>query len=128
MSGPRRLLVTIYALFAVAAGARSVFQITTDWDTAPLAYGLSALAAVVYLVAAIALARPGPVADRVALGAVSFELVGVLAVGTASLVASDHFPEPTVWSEYGIGYGFIPLVLPIAGLAWFRWGRERPAA
>ena len=73
--------------------------------------------------AAVAFSRRGPVADRVALGAVIFELVGVLAVGTASPVAADHFPEPTVWSDYGVGYGFVPLLLPIAGLAWFRWGR-----
>lgn len=127
MHGPRRLLVTIYGLFAVAAGARSMFQITTDWSTAPLAYALSAVAAVVYLVAALALARPGRVADRVALGAMAFELVGVLSVGTASLVAADHFPEPTVWSDFGAGYGFIPLVLPVAGLAWYRWGRAASA-
>jgi hypothetical protein len=31
-----------------------------------------------------------------------------------------------VWSWYGIGYGFVPLVLPIFGLAWL-W-HTRPIA
>lgn len=117
MSGPRRLLVAVYALFALAAGARSGVQISTRWDDAPLAYSLSAVAAAVYLLAAIALARPGPRAERVALGAVSFELVGVLLVGGFSLIAPAHFPDATVWSGFGIGYGLVPLILPIAGLA-----------
>lgn len=122
---PQRLLVAVYGLFALAAGARSLVQITTRWDDAPLAYALSALAAAVYLVAAVALARPGRVAERVALVAVAFELAGVLAVGTASLAAPERFPDATVWSEYGLGYGLVPLILPIAGLAWLAWGRRR---
>ena len=125
MPGQQRVLVTVYGLFAIAAGARSGVQIAGGWDEARLAYALSALAAVVYLVAAIAFANPGAVGDRVAVGAVVFELVGVLAVGTWSLVDADRFPEPTVWSGYGIGYGFVPLVLPFVGLAWLRWGRRR---
>lgn len=124
MPGQQRVLVTVYALFAIAAGARSAVQIAGGWDEAPLAYGLSAFAAVVYLVAAIAFANPGAVGDRVALAAVLIELAGVLVVGTWSLVAPERFPEATVWSGYGIGYGFVPLVLPFAGLAWIRWGKR----
>jgi len=30
----------------------------------------------------------------------------------------ELFADQTVWSTYGIGYGFVPLVLPIAGLWW----------
>lgn len=123
VSGPQRVLVAVYALFAVAAGARSSVQIASGWSDAPWAYGLSALAAVVYLVAAFAFAHPGAVGDRVALAAVLVELVGVLAVGTFSLVAPDHFPQATVWSDYGIGYGFVPLVLPFVGLWWLLRGR-----
>ena len=126
--GPQRALVAVYGLFALAAGARSLVQITTQWSVAPLAYALSALAAAVYLVAALALARPGRRAERVALAACGFELAGVLVVGTASLLVPEHFPDATVWSEFGIGYGFIPLLLPIAGLAWLRWGRQRHTA
>lgn len=119
-SGPGRLLVAVYALFALAAGARAAVQLLTRFDEAPLAYLLSALAAAVYVLAAVALACSGPTWRRVALATCSFELVGVLVVGTVSLIDRAAFPDETVWSGYGRGYVFIPLVLPIIGLAWLR--------
>jgi hypothetical protein len=30
-----------------------------------------------------------------------------------------------VWSDYGIGYGFVPLVLPVFGLLWLRYWVRR---
>lgn len=119
------MLVGVYAFFALAAGARAGWQIATRLDEAPVAYLLSALAAAIYLVAAVALARGGPGGRRVALACCTVELAGVLVVGTASLAMPDTFPEATVWSGYGIGYGLVPLVLPVLGLAWLR--RTRPA-
>ncbi len=118
--GPGRLLVAIYALFALAATSRAAVQIATKFHEAPLAYLLSALAAVVYIVATVALARSGPLWRRIALVTVSFELAGVIVVGTLSLFDSKAFPDATVWSVYGRGYGFVPLILPIAGLYWLR--------
>ena len=50
------------------------------------------------------------------------ELGGVVTVGTLSLVRTEWFPDASVWSGYGIGYGFVPLALPIAGLLWLRAG------
>ncbi|MBN1095489.1 hypothetical protein JKP76_05245 [Blastococcus sp. TML/C7B] len=114
-SGAARVLVALYAVFALAAGARAAVQLATRFDEAPLAYLLSALAAVIYLVATVALAR-GPRGRRVALVAISIELVGVLVVGTLSLADAAAFPDETVWSGYGRGYLFIPLVLPVLGL------------
>ncbi|MGH3345773.1 MAG: hypothetical protein ACRDO4_02215 [Nocardioides sp.] len=114
----RQVLVACYAVFAVAAGARSLVQITTRYDEAPLAYTLSLVAAVVYLVATLALRRTSERARRVAISAVGIEAVGVVVVGTLSLVREDWFPDQTVWSEFGIGYLFIPLVLPFVGLWW----------
>ncbi|HEY2764860.1 MAG TPA: hypothetical protein VGJ13_12750 [Pseudonocardiaceae bacterium] len=114
-TGPGRVIVAVYAIFAVSAGARSAVQIATKFGAAPLAYLLSALAAVVYLVAAVALARSR---WAVALAACSVELAGVLTVGTASVLAPGAFPDATVWSDYGIGYGFVPFVLPLLGLWW----------
>jgi hypothetical protein len=111
--GPGRLLVAVYAIFALAASSRATLQLATRFDEAPVAYVLSALAAGVYVVAAIALGRG---TRRTALLAVGFELVGVLVVGTLSLLLPDAFPDETVWSTYGIGYGFVPLVLPVLGL------------
>ena len=48
----------------------------------------------------------------------------MLAVGTWSLADPATFPDATVWSSYGSGYGFVPLVLPVFGLLWLRrWNR-----
>jgi hypothetical protein len=124
-AGPGRVLVGVYGLFALAASARAGVQIGTQFSEAPLAYLLSALAAAVYVVATVALARSY---RRLALACCSVELLGVLAIGTASLVDPGAFPKATVWSLYGIGYGFVPLVLPILGLLWLRGraGRRTP--
>jgi cytochrome bd-type quinol oxidase subunit 2 len=114
------VLVAVYAVFALAATARAGFQLATDFSRAPLAYLLSALSGVVYVVATVALANRGSRARRVAVVACSVELAGVLAVGTASVLAPQDFPRATVWSGYGSGYGFVPLVLPMIGLWWLR--------
>ncbi|GAA0260023.1 hypothetical protein [Cryptosporangium japonicum] len=119
--GPGRVLVAVYGLFTLAAGARAGVQLATKFSEAPIAYLLSAFAALVYLGATVALARQW---WRAALVCCSIELVGVLAVGTASLLLSQDFPDATVWSDYGSGYGFVPLVLPVLGLIWL-W-RTRP--
>jgi len=117
--GLGRLLVVVYAIFAVAATARSVVQLVTRYNEAPVAYLLSAVAAVVYIVAAVLLAR-GDRGRRGAIVAITFELVGVLVVGTISLVDPGLFPRATVWSGFGIGYVFLPLVLPVVALWWLR--------
>jgi hypothetical protein len=83
-----------------------------------VAYLLSALAGLIYIVATITLARGTRASRRVALAAIIIELVGVVLIGTLSVVDPAAFPRATVWSVYGIGYGFVPLVLPILGLAW----------
>jgi hypothetical protein len=126
--GPGRVLVALYGLFAVAAGARAAVQLAVQFHEAPLAYLLSALAAVIYLVATIGLLRGGPAGRRTAAVACSVELAGVLVVGTLSLADRAAFPDATVWSVFGRGYAFIPLVLPIIGLLWLRrTGRARRA-
>lgn len=115
--GPGRLLIAVYGTFVLAAGARSAVQIATRFEEAELAYLLSALAAVVYIACTAAL-----VSDhrRAVLVCCSVELIGVLAVGTLSIADSDDFPDATVWSDYGMGYLFLPLVLPVLGLLWLR--------
>jgi hypothetical protein len=110
----------LYGLFALAAGARAAVQIATKFDQAPLAYLLSAVAAVIYLVATIGLVRGGRGGRTLALVCCSIELVGVLAVGTLTLLDPSAFPHATVWSDFGRGYGFVPLVLPVLGLLWLR--------
>jgi cytochrome bd-type quinol oxidase subunit 2 len=132
-SGVGRVLVAVYAILALAATGRSVFQIIDRFSEAPVAFLLSAFSGVIYLVATIALAAR---LRRLALVTISIELVGVLVVGTLSLVAPsvlgldslDPFGrESTVWSAYGAGYLLVPLVLPVLGLLYLRRTAARPA-
>ena len=140
-TGAGRALVAVYGVFALAATARATVQLATRFAEAPLAYLLSAVAGLIYIVATLTLARgtvPSKGDDplepprgsrtsrRVAWAAITLELVGVLTVGTLSLVDPAAFPRATVWSLYGIGYGFVPLVLPVLGLLWL--ARTRSAA
>jgi hypothetical protein len=119
-TGVGRVLIAVYAILALASLGRSGYQIATKFEEAPLAYVLSALAAVVYVVATVALIGRGAAWFRVAAIAIGVELLGVLVVGTASLIDPALFPDDTVWSVFGRGYAFVPLVLPILGLLWLR--------
>ena len=118
-----RVLVAVYGLFALAASARSAVQIATKFHDAPLAYLLSAFAAVVYILATVSLARGDAAWRRVATVAISIELAGVITVGAASELAVNAFPDATVWTGFGSGYGFVPLVLPFVGLWWLHHTR-----
>jgi hypothetical protein len=115
-----RVLIAASAVFAVAATGRSTYQLATQASEAPFPYALSAVAAVVYVAATLGLARPGQSWRRVAWAACATELVGVLVVGTLSVFDAELFPDDTVWSAYGAGYAYLPLLLPFAGLAWLR--------
>lgn len=123
-TGPGRLLIAVYAVFAISASARAGYQILTKFSEAPLAYLLSAFAALVYVVATVSLAKAGNTWFKVSVAAVLVELVGVLVVGGLSLFDPVQFPHETVWSLFGRGYAFIPLLLPILGLVWLY--RRRP--
>jgi hypothetical protein len=123
-TGAGRVLIAVYAIFALSATARAGVQIAGRFAEAPVPYTLSALAGLVYILATIGLAGSGPGARRLAWGAVGFELAGVLVVGLLSVLDPEYFPDDTVWSSFGRGYGFVPLVLPLVGLWWLR--RTRP--
>ncbi|RLV49781.1 hypothetical protein D9V37_07745 [Nocardioides mangrovicus] len=114
-----RILVFVYGLFALAATARSLVQLATQYHLAPAAYWVSLFSGIVYCVATWALATNR---RRVAIAAVAVELAGVLVIGTLS--QPDDVDRSTVWSTYGNGYGYVPLVLPFVGLWWlWRTGR-----
>ena len=121
-----RVLVALYGVMAIAATARSLVQIIRDFSAAPTAYSLSVFAAIVYIIATFALARGDRTSRRVAVIAITVELVGVIAVGLVSLLVPEQFPKATVWSHFGQGYLFLPLVLPIVGLWWLH--RTRPVS
>lgn len=122
-TGWGRVLVFIYGTFAVAATGRSSLQLATQASEAPLPYTLSAVAAVVYLLATFALATGR---RRLAWVTVGVELAGVLLVGLTSEVLPQDYPDRTVWSDFGAGYGFVPLVLPLVGLWWLWHTSRRP--
>ncbi|MGK5630669.1 hypothetical protein [Streptomyces sp. URMC 123] len=127
-SGPGRLLVLLYGVFTVGAASRSLVQMIMKFDRAPLAYVLSAVAALVYAFILFSLLRGGERARRLAMGCCVAELVGVLTVGTWTLVEPSAFPDATVWSDYGMGYLFLPLALPVSGLIWLKRARPAPGA
>lgn len=124
MTGIGRVLVIVYAVMALAATGRSFVQIVRKFDEAPLAYTLSAIAAGVYILATLALVLAGRRGwYTLAWVAIVFELVGVIVVGVLSLVAPELFQHDSVWSVFGRGYLFIPLVLPMFGIWWLRTHR-----
>ena len=123
-SGLGRLLVFLYAVFAVGTVSRSVVQIATVFDEARLAYALSAVSALIYVVATVGLILG---LRSLAVAACAFEFVGVLVVGALTLADTAAFPDQTVWSDFGKGYLFIPVVLPLVGLWWLlRRSRRQP--
>jgi len=117
-SGFGRLLIVVYAVFSLSAGVRSLYQLVTEFSVAPLAIILSTISAAIYVLATIALAKSGPGWHSVATVAVVVELAGVLGVGLLSVLEPQLFPKASVWSHFGAGYGYVPLVLPIVGLVW----------
>jgi hypothetical protein len=118
--GPGRILIAVYGVFALAATARAGVQIATQFSEAPIAYLLSAVAAVIYCAATFALAKATVLSRRVATVAIAIELIGVVGIGAFSYAVPEDFPDATVWSHFGQGYGFVPLVLPVLGLLWLR--------
>ncbi|MFF3380226.1 hypothetical protein ACFYXF_45620 [Streptomyces sp. NPDC002680] len=124
ISGPGTLLVWLYGVMVVGAVSRSAVQISTEFGHAPLAYSLSAVAGVVYGFITYSLVRGGERARRAAFVCCAAELAGVLIVGTWTLVEPSAFPDSTVWSDFGMGYLFIPVLLPISAMYWLRRARS----
>lgn len=116
--GVGMLIITAYGIFALSSFARALYQILVHFEDAPVAYLLSGFAAAVYIVATVALARRGPAAWKTALAAVLVEMAGVVGIGLWTVLDPDLFEEATVWSHFGEGYGYIPLILPFVGLFW----------
>ena len=114
-------------MFALAATARASVQLLRDWHEAPLAYAPLRGRRRSSTSSRRSRSRRG--ARRLALGGRwCVELVGVLVVGAFSVADPEAFPRATVWSGFGSGYGYVPLVLPLLGLAWLRRARRRVRA
>lgn len=117
-TGPGRALTAVYAIFALSATARAGYQLIREFDVAPIAYSLSALAALIYILATVCLIIGNRVSHRIAIAACGIEFIGVIVVGILSHTHPEDFSKPSVWSNFGGGYGFIPLILPLIGLWW----------
>ncbi|MFH8491425.1 hypothetical protein [Streptomyces longisporoflavus] len=128
IGGPGIVLVWLYGVMVVGAVSRSAVQISTDFHKAPLAYTLSALAGLVYGFITYSLVRGGEKARKAALVCCAAELVGVVAVGTWTLAEPSAFPDATVWSDFGMGYLFIPVILPVTAIFWLNKARRASAA
>jgi hypothetical protein len=124
-SGPHQVLLAVYALFTLAAGARAAVQLVTEYGDAPVAYWLSLASAGTYALGWVAIRRASGRRNGIASVMLWIELAGVVTVGTLSLVRPEWFPDASVWSDFGLGYGFVPLALPIAGLIWLRHEKRR---
>ena len=121
----RIVLIVVYSILGLAAAGRATVQIMESFAEAPLAYTLSAVSAGLYVLIAVALWRGW---ETVALVGSSIELAGVLLVGTLGIVDSDLWPDETVWTGYGSGYGWVPVLLPLAAVYFLIKGRQRRAA
>jgi len=127
-TGLGRVIIAVYGILALAATVRGLYQILSKFDEAPVAYTLSLISGLIYILATFTLSSAKPKAWLLSLWAVSIELVGVIVVGILSLTHPEIFAHPSVWSGFGEGYGYIPLVLPILGLWWlYRNRSERHA-
>jgi hypothetical protein len=111
-------LLAAYGILAFAAVGRSTYELIFKFDEAPGAYLLSAFAAIVYLVATWAIWSGTKRAILIGRISCTFEMIGVLVVGTWTTIDSEALPVGTVWSYYGRDYGWLPLVVPALALWW----------
>jgi hypothetical protein len=109
----RLILIVIYAILGLAATGRAAYQISIKFAEAPVAYSVSALSALLYVTIAVALWRGW---KRTAVAGTIAELAGVMVVGTLGWAAPGLWPDQTVWTAYGVAYGWVPLALPIVAL------------
>ncbi|UYG16279.1 hypothetical protein BRM3_11760 [Brachybacterium huguangmaarense] len=117
------VLIALYGVLAFAATGRAVYEVAVKFGEAPLSYVLSLVSAVTYAVVTVLLVRRGG-DSRAALYVCLFELAGVLVVGTLTVAAPGLFHAHTVWSQFGVGYGFFPVLLPVVAISYLLWRRR----
>ncbi len=112
------ILAISYPVLAISTGFRAVYQLFFKEGVSNyLAPALSAVAALLYLIATVGFAVRKKWAWRVSVAALGLEMVLVLLVGTLSVIIPDTIGR-TVWRYYGIDYAFFPLIQPLLGLLW----------
>lgn len=120
-----QILAVSYPVLALSAGVRAVYQLFFKpgvTDKFPPA--LSALAALLYLLATLGFVVRKPWTWWLTVVILALETAGVLVVGTLSAVLPG-LTGRTVWHDYGVDYGFLPLIQPVLGLIWLFWPENR---
>jgi hypothetical protein len=118
--GTGYILGVSYPVLALSTGVRAVYQAMQRPDMPILPIALSGLAAVIYLVAAVAFFVKRRWAWRAGFAALAFETGMTLGVGALSYMIPDVIGR-TVWAHFGRDYGYFPLIQPVLGLAWLIW-------
>ena len=125
---PGRVLVAVYGLLALAATGRSILQISEYFERAPVSYVLSALAAVIYIVATVGLARGDRGLGARRHGGLVVELIGVLVVGAISYaVPSPSRTRPSGRTSVGLRLRAAAAARS-SGCWWIRRTSRRPTA
>jgi hypothetical protein len=112
------ILALSYPLLALSTGARAAYQIFFE-DGGRVAFGpgSTAVAALLYLLAAIGFVLRRRWAWVLSVAVLTVEAVLAVLIGSASVLYPAAVGS-SVWRNYGIDYGFFPLVQPLLGLVW----------
>jgi len=125
--GASDVLGFFYGLWAFSALGRSSWEYLFKQNVRTYVPAhLSTFVGLLYIFIIIGLHRRTPRWWWITLGLLIAELAGVLIVGTIDVIWRP-FPYATVWSNFGIGYFFMPLLLPFVGL-WYMLRKQTRAA
>lgn len=122
-----QILAVSYPVLALSAGVRAIYQLFFKPGVADkFPPALSAAAALLYLLATVGFLIRKPWTWWLTVGILALETAGVLVVGTLSVLEPGIIGR-TVWHDYGVDYGFLPLIQPVLGLIWLLWPENRRA-
>lgn len=125
--GAADVLGFFYGLWSFSALGRSSYEYLFKPNVATYVPAhLSTFVGALYILIIVGLRKRSPRWWWLTLALLIVELTGVLLVGTIDVIWHP-FPYATVWSKYGIGYFFMPLVLPFAGLTYLLRKETRAA-
>lgn len=107
-----------YPVLAFSTGVRAIYQLFFKEGVSDyVGPGLTAVAALVYLLATIGFAYRRNWSWYLSVVALLFEVALVIVVGGLSLFRPDSFAN-TSWRYFGVDYAFFPFIQPFLGLVW----------